>query len=188
MLEYAQRLAPSDGRISLAIGLLRLILGEPRAAEPLEMLTTRTDWRDVWMALVLVRVRFGHVERAAVDLHTALMRNSAPRKRSDIELATAVTQQVGAGGWCALDNAGTVIVGATRTSSKNLRFTLDGTEISPTGPQQGSDPQKFRLPKNWHSAKQLEVFIKGCRLIGSPLNVERITRSRGIRGGITPFG
>jgi GT2 family glycosyltransferase len=188
MLEYAQRLAPSDGRISLAIGLLRLILGEPRAAEPLEMLTTRTDWRDVWMALVLVRVRFGHVERAAVDLHTALMRNSAPRKRSDIELATVVTQQVGARGWCALDNQGTVIVGATGMSSENLRFTLDGTEILPTGPQRVSDPLKFRLPKNWHSAKQLEVFFQGSRLIGSPLNVERITRVEGFVEAIHPLG
>src|SRR5262249_735091 len=74
MLEYAHRGAPSDGAISLAIGLTRLKLGDPLAATPLESLTRRSEWRDLWMALILARLRFVDMERAAADLQEMLSR------------------------------------------------------------------------------------------------------------------
>ena len=90
MLEYAHRLAPSDGTISLAMAVVRLILGDPLAAESLEKLTLHTTWRDLWMALILVHMRSGNHERAASDLQTVLSRIASPCNPADIGLATTV--------------------------------------------------------------------------------------------------
>ena len=117
MLEYAHRCAPSDGTISLAAGLVRLALGDPLAAEPLEMLTRRTEWCDLWMALILVRMRFGQTERAAIDLQTMLSQIAAPRSESDIELATMVSRQTDGAGWCGADNTGRVAIGTKEKSA-----------------------------------------------------------------------
>ena len=87
---------PSDGAISLAIALVRLALGDPLAAEPLEELSQRTEWRDLWMALIVVRLRFGEIERAAGDLQEMLGRIAVSRSESDIELASTVNRQTDA--------------------------------------------------------------------------------------------
>ena len=92
MLDYAQRLAPADGGISLAIGLLRLNLGDPRACEPFERLAGRTDWRDIRMALARVRMKFGQIERAAVRPAHGLSRSGPPVKHEFLALADAVCE------------------------------------------------------------------------------------------------
>ena len=79
LLNYAHRRTPSDGAIGLAIALVRLALGDRRAAEPLEELSRRTDWRDLWMTLIVVRLRFGDVERAAGNLQEMLGRIAVSR-------------------------------------------------------------------------------------------------------------
>jgi GT2 family glycosyltransferase/glycosyltransferase involved in cell wall biosynthesis len=192
MLEYAQRRAPSDGGISLAIGVLRLNLGEPRASEPLEMLAARNDWRDIRMTLVRVRMRFGHVERAALDLHAALSRNGTPCKPSDLALATAVARAVGAQGWCALSNAGRVTVGALGAPPRGLTIRLDGTDqpIGAARPTPGAadGTRDFALPAGWQRARRLEVLVRGRKLIGSAIDIARVARVEGFVEGIPASG
>jgi GT2 family glycosyltransferase len=179
MLEYAQRLAPSDGGISLAIGLLRLSLGDPRAAEPLEMLAKRSDWREIRMALVRVRLRAGQIERAVVDLHAALTRGAAPRKPVEIKLANTVSQRVGAPGWCALDNAGHLIVGAFDNSAQGLVIQLDGVAIPASRRRRSDGLRSLRLPQYWPRAQRVDVEFGGRPLIGSPLDIAQIARVEG---------
>ena len=119
MLEYAHRGAPSDGAIGLAIGLTRHELGDPRAADPLERMTRRSEWRDLWMALILVRLRFADTEQAAVGLQEMLSRIAVPGSEFDIELATMVSRLMDADGWCGLDNTGRLTVGADRIAARS---------------------------------------------------------------------
>jgi GT2 family glycosyltransferase/glycosyltransferase involved in cell wall biosynthesis len=182
-LEYAQRLAPSDGGISLAIGVLRLTLGEPRASEPLEMLTRRSDWQDIRLALVRVRLRFGAIEQAALDLHAALSRNGLPHRKADLDLASTVSARLGALGWCALTNAGRLVVGADAAAAKDgapgLDILLDDTPIPLDGMRRSGGLLHIRLPPHWPGARRLDVRLHGRKLIGSPLDIARIARVEG---------
>jgi GT2 family glycosyltransferase/glycosyltransferase involved in cell wall biosynthesis len=188
LLEYAHRLSPADAAISLTIGLVRLALGEARAAEPLEMLTKQSDWTDIWMALVLVRLRFEGAQRAAVELQEMLSRIAVPPSESDIELATMVSQRAGACGWCGLNNAGQVVVGTNRKSQNSLTFLLDGNEISPSEPRRLRGILELSLPRGWHRAARLDVVLRGRPLIGSPVDIDRITRVEGFVEAVSGLG
>ncbi len=179
MLEYAHRCAPSDGTISLATGLVRLALGDPLAAEPLETLTRRTDWCELWMALILVRMRFGQSEQAAIDLHATLSRIAVPRGEPDIELATMVSRQTDGEGWCGVDNRGRLTVGTKENALRDLVLLLDGTEISCSELRPSKRARHLRLPRNWQNATRLEAFVHGRALIGSPVDIKQITRVQG---------
>ena len=179
MLEYAHRGAPSDGAIGLAIGLTRHELGDPRAADSLERLTRRSEWRDLWMALILVRLRFADTEQAAVGLQEMLSRIAVPGSEFDIELATMVSRLMDADGWCGLDNTGRLTVGAEQKSLRNLTILLDGREIPGGELRQVEGARYLRLPRNWRNAARLDVHLHGRPLIGSPLDITRITRVEG---------
>jgi GT2 family glycosyltransferase/glycosyltransferase involved in cell wall biosynthesis len=188
MLEYAQRLSPSDGGISLAIALLRLSLGEPRASEPLEMLARRSDWRVITMTLVRVRLRFGHIERAAVDLGTALSQSGAPRKPAEIRLANTVSERVNAPGWCALDNTGRVVLGASGNLATVPTVLLDGQPVPSLQMSTTVGTRAFQLPPQWARASRLDVLLDGRALIGSPLLIGRIARVEGFVEAIPDSG
>ena len=179
LLNYAHRRTPSDGAIGLAIALVRLALGDRLAAEPLEDLSRRTDWRDLWMTLIVIRLQFGDVERAAGNLHEMLGRIAVSRSESDIELASTVNRLTNADGWCGLDSAGRVIAGTRRKSSRGLVLRMDGTEISPGEPRNLHEAHDLRLPRGWHSAVRLDVHLHGRALIGSPIDIQRIARIEG---------
>lgn len=179
MLEYAHRCAPSDDTISLATGLVRSALGDPLAAEPLEMLTRRTEWCDLWMALILVRMRFGQTERAAIDLQAMLSQIAAPRSESDIELATMVSRRTDGAGWCGADNTGRVAIGTQEKSVRDLVLLLDGITISFSESRPSQGVRYLRLPRAWQKAARLDVLLRGRPLIGSPIDIARITRVQG---------
>jgi GT2 family glycosyltransferase/glycosyltransferase involved in cell wall biosynthesis len=188
MLEYGQRLAPSDGGISLAIGLLRLALGDKRASEPLEMLAARTEWRGVRLALARVRLRFGQVEQAAMDLHAALSRSGGPGRRADIRLADTISARLGAQGWCALDNDGRLTVGAASGLPKALAIRLDGNAVSARFTRRPGGLWQARLPPAWPGAERIDVTRNGRKLLGSPLEVRRIARVEGFVEAVPETG
>jgi GT2 family glycosyltransferase/glycosyltransferase involved in cell wall biosynthesis len=179
MLEYAQRLAPQDGGITLAIGLVRLKLGDRRAAAPLEALTQRTDWRDLWLALARVRLRFGEVDRAAVDLHAALARNSPPTIAPDRALADRIAAEAGAPGWCGLDNAGRLTVRSARGLAVGLAVLVDGVQAESAEKRPVEGGLEIGLAPGWERARCIEVLLRGRALLGSPIDVARITRVEG---------
>ena len=179
LLDYAHRRAVSDGAISLATALVRLALGDPHAAEPLEELTRRTDWRDLWMTLIVVRLRFGDVERAARNLQEVLGRIAMPHSRTDIDLASTVSRLTNADGWCGLDSAGRVIAGTRRKSSRGLVLLIDGTQISSGQSRNLHEAHHLRLPRGWQTAARLDVLLHGRALIGSPIDIQRIARVEG---------
>jgi GT2 family glycosyltransferase/glycosyltransferase involved in cell wall biosynthesis len=178
MLDYARRLAPSDSGIRLALGLVQLNHGAASAIESLKSLTHQSDWRDLWMVLIRARMRFGEVDRAAIELHTTLGRNAPPVKPPDIALAHQVSERSGAAGWCGLNNAGCLILGATGPGS-DLEILLDGVAMPFSHPRAALGPSTLRLPPQWARAQRLDVLSRGRNLIGSPVDVTRITRVEG---------
>jgi GT2 family glycosyltransferase/glycosyltransferase involved in cell wall biosynthesis len=179
MLEYAQRLAPADGGIGLAIGMLRLNLGESRAAESFALLTKRSKWRDIWMALARAEIRFGQVERAAIALHTALSRNAPPTRPDYVALANTVSARSDALGWCGVNNDGRVIVASTRSVGVGLAILLDGIRIADCGVRLVQGRNEVPLPEGWQRASRLDVLLRGQALIGSPIDVAQVTRIEG---------
>ncbi len=179
MLEYAHRLSPTDGTISLAMAVVRLVLGDPRAVESLERLTRHSTWRDLWMALILVRLRSGNTERAAGDLQTMLSRIAAPCSLADIKLATTVSRRADVDGWCGLDNTGRVTIAIRQRALRDLELLLDGTNVPCSELPRSGSVRQFRLPKHWPKATRLEVLLRGRRLIGSPIDITRIAQVEG---------
>jgi GT2 family glycosyltransferase/glycosyltransferase involved in cell wall biosynthesis len=188
MLEYAQRLAPADGGISLAIGMLQLNLGEARAAESFASLTKRSQWRDLWMALARAEIKFGQVERAAIALHTALSRNAPPTKPDYVALANTVTERSDAQGWCGLNNDGRVIVGSTRNLAIGLAVLLDGIKIADCGLRLVQGRNEVPLPEGWQRASRLDVLLRGHALIGSPIDIAQVARVEGFVEAIPATG
>lgn len=193
-LEYAQRLAPSDGGITFAIGLLRLALGEKRATEPLELLAERSTCRDVLVYLALARRRFGDPDRAAAELHQ-MLRASAPKRSAYFTtLADEIAVETGSLGWCGLNNAGRISIGgaAAALSIRDLTILLDGAPArfrKPRANKPGA-PLKLLLLDSWAGARRLTVSAQGLPLIGSPIEVGQVTRAEGFvatsdAGGIT---
>ena len=179
LLNYAHRRTPSDGAIGLAMALVRLALGDRLAAEPLEEMSRRTDWHDLWMTLIVVRLRFGDIERAAGTLQEMLGRIAVSRSETDIELASTVNQLTDADGWCGLDSAGRLIASTRRKSLRGLVLRMDGTEIPLGEPRNFHEAHDLRLPRGWHSAARLDVLAHGRALIGSPIDIQRIARIEG---------
>ena len=128
--EYAQRSAPSDGAIMFAIGALRLVLDEPRSVEPLELLARQTGAREAIMELVSAYRHFGNNERAASSLGEFLACNAPGADVEFNALACALVDEIGAPGWCGLNNAGRLTIGgAARFLKEKLTVLLDGRLI-----------------------------------------------------------
>ncbi len=185
-LEYALRKHPSDLGLLFALGEVRLLAGDPRASEPLELLAQLTDWREVWIRLAVVRSRFGSAHHAALELHRALSR-SAPLPGAGFQaFADLIVQQSGAAGWCGLDNSGRLVIGATASST---RVSLDRRACHVRRPARSGDgPSELRLPKRWAAATLLSVEADGQHLIGSPISIPHVTAVDGfveaINGGL----
>lgn len=190
LLDYAQRLAPSATAITFAIGLLRTALGDPRATEPLELVATRTEWRDAIMQLAFARAAFGNVDSAAAELHRTLRMNAPGRDPNFRTFATTLADETGAAGWCGLDSAGRLTLGGNGAATgKDLIVELDGEPIQLRVDTRNRDRTTgMNMPKFWQNAENLSVTLHGRALIGSPIDVRRVIRFEGfvavVPGGI----
>jgi GT2 family glycosyltransferase len=189
-LEYAQRLAPSSTAITFAIGQLRLILGDPRASEALELVASRTDWRAAWTNLILARMAEHNAAQAAADLHETLSRNAPADERRFRDLAETVARATGARGWCGLDNSGRLTIGGDVVAIDDIDVRLDG-KAAATEACEASSVESYRrlqLADGWQSHASLTVRHKRLHLIGSPIQIQKIIRSEGFvraeKGGL----
>src|ERR1700758_4595858 len=110
LYEYAQRLEPSDGEITIAVGLSRLVQGDGRASEPFELIARRDDLVDAWLALVAVRRMVGRPDLALADLGAALSRHGVPCDPEHLLLYDSVVADADAAGWCTVSNTDVLTV------------------------------------------------------------------------------
>jgi GT2 family glycosyltransferase/glycosyltransferase involved in cell wall biosynthesis len=181
-LQYVQRLAPSSTHVTLAIGELRLLADEPRASEAFELIARRADWRGAWVRLAVARLQAGFPALAAAELHQALSR-SAPMPGAEFRrLADEITRVVVASGWCGLNNNGRVTLGlgVGAIAPEQIDIRLDGVpaDVRHVTPPAGGLPC-VKLSGAWHDASKLSVQAGGRDLIGSPIDVQRVTSVEG---------
>ena len=104
--EYAQRLAPGDAEITLAIGAARLSLHDPRAAEAFALVATRDDVQEAWLGLAAAHHGMGEHILAGQNLRTLLSRHGHVRGTVNILLHDTITLACHDAGWCALSADG----------------------------------------------------------------------------------
>ncbi len=180
IFEQAQRLAPDDRGISMAIGRVRLARGDPRASEPLELVARYEDLVDAWVVLAAVRVRFGFPDIARAELHPVLQRLSPPVSSGLHALMRAIVKGTDAPGWCCLSGDGALLVGLGIGKTRaGLRVMLDGVRLRPPN-REGAT---VMLPPGWQKARSLTVEHDGVALIGSPISPGAIGRVEGFVAG-----
>lgn len=181
-LEYAQRLSPSDIAISFAIGLLRMEIDDPRAVEPLELVANRTQWRDAIVHLTIARKRAGQIDGAAAELHRTLRINAPSKDPEFIRLADQLAEETKSFGWCGLRNTGKLIVGgnALKFPDEDLLIRIDGQKAGLRSDVRAPrDARVLLLNEGWENAHQIEIYVKGRPLIGSPIQIAQVTRVEG---------
>jgi GT2 family glycosyltransferase/glycosyltransferase involved in cell wall biosynthesis len=185
LYEYAQRLEPSDGAITLAVGLSRLMQGEPKASEAFELIAHRDDLVDAWLGLVAVRRMLRRPDLAIKDLSAALSRHGVPCDQAHLRLYDAVVAEADEVGWCTITNTNVLTVSLIEAKAdfRTLEVHLDGTQVTRRLALPTVSGHSARLvlamPGNWRASKALTVTLRNRHLIGSPLSVSHIGRVEG---------
>ncbi len=193
--EYAQRLAPSDGEITLAIGAARLGLGDPRSTEAFALVATRDDIQEAWLGLAAARHGMGEHDLAAGDLRALLSRHGHVRGTENVRLHDAITLADGGDGWCGLSADGRLRVTLLDPAADVNRVVIliDGVPLGVRPRRCSGDADRLRalylLPNAWRHAGHIGVCLKGRHLLGSPLEASTIGQVEGFvsacDGGLT---
>lgn len=194
LLEYAQRLAPADAGISLAIGLVRLVAGDPRASEPLALIVRQhSGGLEAALYLAAALRMVGDSAGAAAALARALSRNAPARDPSFLHSADQLAAAVRVPGWCAVSSDGLLHLGgpAAAWRAAEIELRADGVLLAvPPASRRAAAVRRFILPPSWRTTQRLEVRARGFPLLGSPLRPARVARAEGFveagaAGGLT---
>ncbi len=186
--EYAQRNAPSDGEITMAIGATRLALQDPRASEPFELIAKRDDVREAWLGLVAVRYQHGHNDIAAQDLRELLSRFGCSHDTNNLQMFDIVARTQGNVGWCGLTADGILHVTLfdPLANLDTVVVMFDGVPIASRPRRRSHDGDHQRgvhlLPDAWREASRIAVYLKTRHLLGSKLQPTEISRVEGFVG------
>ncbi len=178
---YAQRLAPSDSEITLAIGAAYLSLHDSGAVEAFKLVAHRDDVQEAWLGLAAARHRLNHHEQARRALEVSLSCHGHPRDPANQHLHDVIATQHGDAGWCALSADGalhvTLLLAAGRMDRLAISFD-DGVSLGirprRTRNEDGHRRSLFLLPDAWRSASLVSVCLDGRHLLGSPLQASVI--------------
>ncbi len=160
-IAYAQRRIRNDATLTFALAELHFQCGNKQAAGMYEFLAERTDWPEAWWRLALCHHAEARGEQARAALHRRLSQAAPPQQADFAALADGIA---GDRGWFGLDNAGRIATSARG----RVRLALDGASLR--GRKLGAD---------WHKAAHLTAEAGGVPLIGSPVDIKRITRVEG---------
>jgi GT2 family glycosyltransferase/glycosyltransferase involved in cell wall biosynthesis len=166
LIEYAQRRMPGDGTLTFALAEVSLMNGRARAADMFRFLVEKTGWGEALRRLAACCWQAGDRAGAVGALGRALSEHAPPQDREFAELAGEIAGDLG---WCGLDNAGFV------TISSGCELLLDGGK--PAGKRVGK--RGFQLEAGWHKAARLSVLREGRELVGSPIDVRKLSRVEG---------
>ncbi len=192
--EYAQRLAPSDAEVTLAIGAARLSLQDARATESFTLVATRDDVQEAWLGLAAAHHGMGEHDLAARDLRMLLSRHGHLRGTDNVRLHDAITAAHDSAGWCALSADGRLRVSLLNPAANMNRvlILLDGAPLGVRPNRCTRDGEALRalylLPDAWRHAVHISVCLKRRHLLGSPLEASLIGQVEGfvtaIDGGL----
>ncbi len=184
--EYAQRLAPGDADITLAIGAARLRLKDPRSTEAFALVAMRDDVQEAWLGLAAAHHGMGQHDLAAEDLRTLLSRHGHVRGPANVQMHDAITTACSGTGWCTLSADGRLrvtLLDASVADMNRVVILLDGSPLGVRPRRCTHDGQRLRglylLPHAWRQAGRISVWLNGCDLLGSPLEAALIGQIEG---------
>lgn len=164
-LDRACRLARGDDTLALMLATYSLGEDDPRAAELFARVLVANDVREAWLGLALARLRLNQPDAAAAALGSALARHVLNNAADDTtSIAGRILHATGAAGWCGITEAGQLRV----EPAGKATLVLDGRTLAAA-----------RLPRDWRSARWLEVMRNGRHLLGSPIDITAICRTEG---------
>ena len=187
--EYAQRLAPSEGEITLAIGAARLSQNDPRSTEAFALVANRDDVQEAWLGLAAAHHGMSEHDLAAQDLRELLSRHGHVRGTTNIRLHDAITWAHGDPGWCSLSADGRLRVTLLGKGGDvdQVVIRLDGVSLGvrPRGRKRDGEPLRaiYPLPESWRHTREISVCLEGRDLLGSPLDAFVISQ---VEGFVTP--
>ena len=182
--QYALRLEPSAGEVTLSIAAVRLAMLDPRAADAFAQIAARDDVQEAWLGLAAAWHHMGEHELAARDLHTLLSRHGHVRGTDNIQRHDAITSAHRDAGWCALSADGRLRVTLLNSAAGTNRLVvlLDGTPLA-VRLRSTHDGERLRetcmLPEGWRHAEHISVRLDGQDLLGSPLQASVIGHVEG---------
>ena len=166
-LERANRIAPEDAGIALALAGARIRTGAHEAAEVLlRGLADTHDLRELWLSLASVRRSIGAAAPAAAALGRALSRHALPAQLHLLAMADGIAADAGLPGWCGMREDGRLVV---RVPGRGRpRVVVDG------------EPRPMERRRVNDGVRRVEVRIGERDLLGSPIAVGDIRRVEGI--------
>ena len=182
LLEAAQVRLPSDSLVTVAIGILRILAGDPRATEPLELIATRYDDRKTMLYLIHARMTFDAKPHAAADLSNLLQKHAPSFSKAALALCDRVVIENDAPGWCGLSSVGVLVVGLAGKTARAADITVlkDGVDVAvDLREDPGGGFHTVATVEGWLDAQTIEVSLDGRPLIGSAIDVGWITRMEG---------
>lgn len=166
-LERANRIAPEDAGIALALAGARIRTGQHDAAETLlRTLADRHDVRELWLSLASVRRSIGAAAGAAAALGRALSRHALPAQFHSLAMADGIAADAGMPGWCGLREDGRLVI--RLAGAGRARVIVD---------DQPRGAERRRIAPG---ARRVDVRVGERDLLGSPIAVADIRRVEGI--------
>ena len=169
--ERALRLGPNDTQVRFLLGMALLRQGKPRCFAVFEALRQISDTLPAHRGLITAATLSQNAETLGGLLARLLSRFATPEDTAFPPLANDIVHRLGAPGWCAADDEGTVTVACAARPG----FALDGRPVAARRLPDG----RYRLPAGWRRAQSLTVLADGAPLLGSPID---LTRHRLVEG------
>ncbi len=178
-LERAMALAPSGAVALLVLAGAKLMLKNDEAADLYAGVVKEHDLREAWLGLAAARYLQAEALEAADALRHAFCRHAGAAS-AFASLADRIVYAANMAGWCALESGGNLFIRlvSEHTSRLQLRATMDGRRI-PLHAQTDDRGFTARLPKGWERARRVTVKQGDAQLLGSPLEVDAISRVEG---------
>ncbi|PYD75389.1 glycosyltransferase [Novacetimonas pomaceti] len=186
-LEYLQRSYPSAHDIMLGIGLCRLAIGEPRASEPFELLSSLVISPTARFFLLLTRLWFGANDRAFTELRAFLREVAVIFDDVAFHVFSAICDANRCVGWCAMLPDGQPVLGIRDGRGTDIILRDDEAEYAPILRPMGSvrgfnlyGIEGFTLPAH---LPKIHLLHDGRDMLGSGIDSRAIWRCEGFVEG-----
>ena len=178
VLDRAQRLAPDNATLNLALAGETLSRRVAHSAELFARVARQHDMREAWLGLAATHHLRAEASQVAEALNRALRGNVLDREF--VSVIQFLVRAMGAPGWCSLDGMGDLMVQLTRAPPPGVRpiAVLDERSV-PLRLLPSGLAFVGRLPKGWERAAAAVVSLDKAPLLGSPVAIDAIVRVEG---------
>jgi GT2 family glycosyltransferase len=167
--------AVGGANATLALAVIKLEQHAPEAISLFASVVRVHDVREGWIGLAIAHYFQDEIISAGIAIAHALCHHAVA---SVPPIVNAITETIGAPGWCALDHAGSLTARLSGKLRGHLSANLDG---KPLLPRSESDDRVFtcQLPDLWWLGRELRVTLDNVNLLGSPVDLRKIARVEG---------